>query len=175
MQAADLPGDDRSVFEALKRRGNSPAMAMMLLSQQAPGLNGTDTGFSRQRGGLERSLPDRERAEMATAAAKAGFSTAGKHHCSFLGSPSDPGAWVSSASEAKEEAKRRRLNLSGLIETSCEPAPPKPPVRLAPHLVKELTDAKIAGDPETRARIKEKKLKRQDVEAKVIEKHGQKL
>lgn len=173
-EAQSLSPGERRAYDALVAKGNAPAMAMMFLRRRATPMNGSDQVFQRQRRSLVGGMKPWEQRAATELTAKAGISTTGKFHLSCLGGLNDPKAWVGSRDEALAVAKERRLNLGGLIEHDCGPAPPPKPVKLAPDLVQELTNRKIATDPELQAKVREKKLKRKDVEQQVIDTHGNK-
>lgn len=171
-EASRLPPEERAVFDEIVRRGNSPQIALICLSQRAPMMGESDRSFGEsRRQHMLRHLGSNQD-QLVQQAQRAGVSTDGKYYVGGLGRPTDPAAWVSTIDDVKRVLKARNLESSGLVKHKAVEMPPSKPVALAPDLVKRETDNEIRRSKRLREQMLKGKVKRQDIEQKVIHKYG---
>src|SRR5690606_4647773 len=112
---------------------------------------------------------------MIRAVHRAGINTDGKYYTG-IGKYTDPTVWCSTADDVKTALKAKpHLNAHGpgVSHKGIEAPPPKP-APLAPDIVKRETDALIRRDRKVREQLAKGKVKRKDIEARIISKHGKK-
>lgn len=174
-EAASLSPRDRAIYRKSVAAGNSPQFALGLATRRAAITKGGDRAFTRlSRYNMDNMRPDNRNA-IIQIARRAGISTDGKYYHPQLGRYNDPHAWVSTAQDVLDVCKKKNLNATGYVNHVAT-KPDKPPERkpLAEHLIRECTQKILRNEPETRAKLKEGRLKPQELRERVIEKHGRK-
>jgi hypothetical protein len=131
--------------------GQTPRFAEMAALQKPPGTRGTDRAF--QQGRLDGNWMDEMPVHMARRISReakaAGISTTGKYYMSGLADKRghcDPEAWVSDLSDVRRVAKKRNLEVRGIVNVDAEPTPPKN-VDLDPKIARDLARKEIAKNP----------------------------
>jgi len=146
--------------------GQSPRFAEMCALQQPPGTQGTDRAFQQGRltGNWMDDMPVHMARRISREAKAAGISITGKQYMSGLADKRghcDPEAWVSDLSDVRRVAKKRNLQVRGIINVDAIDTPPAT-VDLDPKIAKDLAKKEIAKNP---------KLSMGDAIAKVKAKH----
>lgn len=187
-QAADLPPDQREAFDDMLANGVKPVMALTLAVQKAPGGRGNhtpkfhnvggrinDQAFVRNARRRMNDMGDKQRSQITAMAQRAGISTDGKFYCGRLGTYTDPLAWCSSAEDVLEAAKRKKLSVDGAVtyKAPVDETPVQGPA-LAPDIVKREVNKLLQKEPDTAAKLREGKVKKQELKERVIAKHGRK-
>lgn len=125
------------------KNGQTPRFAEMCATQTPPGVRGTDRAVMQGRlnGEWLDAMPRHQATRLLAEAKSAGISTEGKYYMSGLADkrgPSDPAAWIDSASDIKRVAQVRNLHVTGIVEhVAHEVAPPKP-VPLSDSAIRKL-------------------------------------
>jgi hypothetical protein len=159
-------------YRAMIKRGESPRMAIMLLSRSCPGLKGTDTGFQKlERERVNHDYTDADMAKIHQLAKAAGISTAGKTYNGALGRYGDPRAWVSDTSDVRAAAKEKGLSLRGQVNVENEPKPAKQK-KLNERLLRETERQYLKADPALAERCRKKESVRRELRHTIVEKHG---
>lgn len=159
-------------YRAMIKRGESPRMAIMLLSQRFPGIKGTDTGFQKlERERVNHDYTDTDMAKIHELAKAAGVSTAGKTYNGTLGRYRDPRAWVSDTGDVRAAAKEKGLSLRGQVNVENEAKPVKRK-KLSERLVREAEIQHLKADPALAERCRKKVSARNELRHNIIEKHG---
>lgn len=133
MEAAGL----RDIYDMLIASGESPNMAAMLASQQAPGVWNTDSNFSKRENERMRSMDSDHVEDIVKIARRAGINTQGKTYNGALGKYDDPGAWVSGKDDVRETAIRKGMDIDGMVKVNGYRGPKKK-TRLAEDIVDDL-------------------------------------
>lgn len=176
LEVAELTPDQRKHYESCLRNGSTPKMALMLATQHAPRMTGSDQAFNegarRKMNGI--SPLNRKMFEIAR---KAGINTEGKYHVSGLGAYTNPLAWVSTVEDVKESLKRQNLNATGLVnhQAVVKDEEPPPPPRLAPDLVDDIVSTRIRSLPSAKVPPPNSRAFSAlvgEVREQVIEQHG---
>jgi hypothetical protein len=146
--------------------GQSPRFAEMCSLQQPPGTSGTDRAFQQGRldGNWIDDMPIHMAKRVVREAKAAGIDITGKQYMSGLSDKRghcDPEAWVSDLSDVRRVAKKRNLQVRGIINVDAHDTPPVT-VDLNPKIAKELAKKEIAKNPS---------LSMKDAISKVKEKH----
>jgi hypothetical protein len=133
--------------------GQTERFAIMCALRQAPGTKGSDRAF--QEGRLDQNhmqkLPKRQQEWMLRECRAAGIQTKGRIYMSGLADKRghlDQEAWVSDTSDVLRVAKKRRLEVRGVVNyTPPEGVAPPKRVPLNPKLVSRLAKAEMAKEP----------------------------
>jgi hypothetical protein len=146
--------------------GQNPRFAEMCALQQPPGTSGTDRAFQQGRldGNWIDDMPIHMAKRVVREAKAAGIDITGKQYMSGLSDKRghcDPEAWVSDLSDVRRVAKKRNLQVRGIINVDAHDTPPVT-VDLNPKIAKELAKKEIAKNPS---------LSMKDAISKVKEKH----
>lgn len=133
--------------------GESPLLADMLASRQAPGARGVDRNLWQDQM-LTHGLGDKDPCakDILAEARAAGIPTTGKIFVGALARPGmgggDPLAWVSDIHDMRESARRQNKCLSGVTNYVPDgPGKEEKPVQLAEDLVQEMMQMVLAKDP----------------------------
>jgi len=169
----DLPHDIAAAGAAVQAHyrkmiadGQTERWSAMCALQQAPATKGMDRTLMEGRydGSWLDKLPKRQADRMIREARAAGISTSGRFYMSGLADKRghlDPLAWIDSTDDIKRVARKRNLEVNGIVNVSAEPTPPKR-VPLNPKIVEELSRGMMAKDP---------KLSKRDAVEAVKDKH----
>lgn len=163
--------DVQARYEAMRKRGESHAMAEMCAFRKAPGLNGTDTGFLKGKL-LNHGIENNEFGdEMRRKARKAGISIDGKVYNPQMARRGlgvrDPRAWISDTTDIRRYCEQTGAGCSGAVNIKgSEPEPPQQ-IRLAEDIIQEKMQQYLLKDPSKAANLME-------LREEIIEKHGSK-
>jgi hypothetical protein len=155
----------RSHYAAMIAQGLSETWAIMCALQQPPGTRGTDRAFMQGRYANEwmQHQPEALTRRMLGDAKKAGINTSGKF---FMGGIADrrghcdPEAWVDSTADILRVAKKRDLEVHGIVEyVPPQKGPPKE-IDINPRILREHVRKEMQANP---------KLKRGEAVEKVKE------
>jgi hypothetical protein len=144
--------------------GATEKFAEMVASQTPPGTRGTDRAFmeGRYAGNWMDGMPPQLANRMVREARAAGINTTGRFYMGGLADKRahrDPEAWVDSVDDVKRVAKKRRLEVHGIVDyVPPEAAPPKR-VGLNPSIVKENVAKLLTEDPGMRTEDAVEKVK----------------
>lgn len=125
------------------RNGQAPRFAEMCATRTPPGVRGTDRAVMQGRlnGEWLDSMPKSQASSILAQARAAGISTEGKYYMSGLADkrgPSDPAAWIDSASDIKKVAQVRNLHVTGIVEHVAHEVPPPKSKPLSDSAIRKL-------------------------------------
>lgn len=159
MNAHDLPPDIANAsyevqahYVRMIESGQHPRFAEMCALQCPPGTRGTDRAFMQGRlhGNWMDTMPKKNADAMLREAALAGINTSGKF---FMGGIADkrgykdPEAWVDSTADVLRVAKKRDLEVHGIVEyVPPQKAPPKE-VDINPRILREHVREEMKNNP----------------------------
>lgn len=175
IEAADLAPQWRAVYDRIVSQGNSPQFAMMCIHQQSPKMSHSDRAMNETARRRMMDMQEDNREKIVSMARMAGINTHGKYYNGQLGTYTDPLAWVSTDADIIDVAKKRKLKVDGTVK--CDYSVPTGPVQgplLAEDIVQREVKRVLRKEPETRAKLREGKIKKQELRERVIAKHGRK-
>jgi len=131
--------------------GQSEKWATMCALQQPPGTRGTDRAFLEGKNNQEwlDQMPKRQANYILKEAKQAGIDITGKVYMSGLADKRgwcDPEAWVSDVSDIKRVAKKRNLQVRGIVDIDARQEAPKK-VDLNPRIARSLAKKEMAKNP----------------------------
>ncbi|TXH59096.1 MAG: hypothetical protein E6Q97_00545 [Desulfurellales bacterium] len=187
-EAESLPRELRREFDAMVADGNKPQFALACILQEAPSGKGNftphfgnvggrinDQAFVRSAFRRMNTMNPRNREKILKIAQRAGINTEGKAYCGQLGGYSNPMAWCSTAEDVLESCKRQNLSSSGAVEYKAhEEEAPIQGKALAPDIVKREAKRLLTKDPDLAAKVREGRVKKQEVAERVVAKHAPK-
>ena len=150
--------------------GQSPSMAAMLASQQAPGLKGTDTQFQRDERYNMSRVDDDQMERIQQIAKRSGIITQGKTYNGQLGKYSDPHAWVSDLGDVKHTAIAKGMDIEGAVKVNAY-AGPRPKTRIAPDILGRLERQARKSDPSLDGKCRKSKAARSELRQRLTDKH----
>lgn len=142
----------RTHYIRMVEDGQSERFAAMCALQQPPGTRGTDRAFmeGRMTGNWIDTLPKTVAESMLRDAKEAGITTSGKYYMGGIADKRghrDPEAWVDSASDVLRVAKKRDLEVHGIVEyVPPQKAPPKE-VDINPRILNEHVRKELKANP----------------------------
>lgn len=142
----------REHFVRMVEQGQSERFAAMCALQQPPGTRGTDRAFMERRmaGEWMNGMPQPLVERMLREAKAAGISTTGKFYMGGLADKRahrDPEAWVDSAADVLRVAKKRDLEVHGIVDyVPPQKGPPKE-VDINPRILREHVRKEMAANP----------------------------
>lgn len=170
-EISEIPNDvvSRTIYLESREKGNSHRFAAMCAHRSGPAFKGLNQNLLQGRWrdmGLDDSrVPEAYLKE----AARAGVSTAGKVYIRGLARRwADPEAWVSSADDVRDVAKRHNLTVTGAVNYTPperDPEPEDQDFRLADDIVQEIMEEKVRENPELARNV-------ETLREEVVEKHG---
>lgn len=164
-----------AIFNQCIANGETVRFAEMCALQQAPGTRNTDRAFSEGAHRQMESMSEVNRRGLQKLAKRAGISTDGKFYKGSLGRPTDPAAWVSTADDVLSVARKRNLNVEGVINHKAVDIVQPPKKRtIAPDIVNDLVRRQMTQDESLAHRVRQGKTKINEVREMVIEKHSRK-
>lgn len=163
----------RPVYDQLVKNGNSPSMAAMLASQQAPGVWNTEATFTKRENERMGSMDEGHVDDIVKIARKAGINTQGKTYNGQLGTYSDPGAWVSGKDDVRATAIRKEMTIDGMVKVDGYRGPKKKK-RLAKDIVDRLEVDARKRDRKLDEKCSKSDNARSDLRRKIIDKHAPK-
>lgn len=140
------------VYKTAMASGAGEKFAEMVALQSPPGTRGTDRAFmeGRYAGNWMDGMPPQLANRMVREARAAGINTSGRFYMGGLADKRahrDPEAWVDSIDDVKRVAKKRNLEVRGIVNyTPPEQAPPKR-VALNPEIIKENVKKELEANP----------------------------
>jgi len=164
-EIAVAPREVREHYLRMVAEGVGARFAEMAALQQPPGTRGTDRAFmeGRLHGNWMDSMPKVVAQRMLKEAQDAGISTAGKFYMGGIADSRahrDPEAWVDSAGDVLRVAKKRDLEVHGIVDyVPPQKGPPKE-VDINPSILNEHVRKEMRANP---------KLKRGEAIEKVKE------
>ena len=159
MNATELPPD---IFHAshevqahyvqMVADGQSPRFAEMCALQQPPGTKGSDRAFMEGRlaGNWIDTMPKKVANAMLREAKLAGISTAGKFYMGGIADKrgyKDPEAWIDSASDVLRVAKKRDLEVHGIVDYVPPTKGPPKEVDINPRILREHVREEMKNNP----------------------------
>lgn len=163
----------RGVYESLIAEGNSPNMAAMLASQQAPGVWNTEANFTKRENERMSSMGSDRVEDIVRIARRAGINTQGKTYNGSLGKYDDPAAWVSGKDDVRAAAIKKGMNIDGMVKVDGYRGPKKK-VRLADDIVDNLERNARSKDSKLDETCKKSDNARKQLREKLINKHSKK-
>jgi hypothetical protein len=132
--------------------GQTPQFAAMCALQQPPGTRGTDRAFMQGRlaGEWLNNLPRKQADWLIGQARAAGINTTGKFYMGGIADKRghlDPEAWVDSTADIVRVAKKRDLEVHGIVDyVPPQKAPPKE-VDINPRILREHVREEMKNNP----------------------------
>ena len=163
----------RAVYDSLIEDGNSPNMAAMLASQQAPGVWNTEANFTKRENERMSSMGSDRVEDIVKIARRAGINTQGKTYNGSLGKYDDPAAWVSGKDDVRAAAIKKGMNIDGMVKVDGYRGPKKK-VRLADDIVDNLERKARSKDSKLDETCKKSDNARKQLRDKLINKHSKK-
>lgn len=151
-EIASSTAEVRAHYRSMLAQGLSEAWALMCALQQPPGTRGTDRAFMQGRYANEwmKNQPKALTERMLRDAKAAGISTSGKF---FMGGIADrrghcdPEAWVDSTADIVRVAKKRDLEVHGIVEyVPPQKGPPKE-IDINPKILREHVREEMKANP----------------------------
>jgi hypothetical protein len=162
-----------ALFKRLVKQGTSPEAAAMYACQQAPGTKNTDRAFCQGQRRKMEGMGQLAGGMLHRAARKAGINTQGKFYMSGLGKATDPHAWVATADDVLTVAKKRNLNVEGVVNHKAIVKDYVPPERnVAPDIVRNIEKQMLRKDPGLRERVAKSKHARKELREAIVDKHA---
>lgn len=132
--------------------GQTPRFAAMCALQQPPGTRGSDRAFMQGRlaGEWLNNLPRKQADWLVRSARAAGINTSGKFYMGGIADKrgwKDPEAWVDSTADILRVAKKRDLEVHGIVDyVPPQKGPPKE-VDINPRILREHVREEMRKDP----------------------------
>lgn len=132
--------------------GQTERFAAMCALQQPPGTRGTDRAFMQGRlaGQWLENIPKRQADRMIAQARSAGIDTTGKFYMGGIADRRghlDPEAWVDSTGDILRVAKKRDLEVHGIVDyVPPQKGPPKE-VDINPRILREHVRKEMKANP----------------------------
>ena len=139
-------------YKKMIEEGQSPKFAEMCALQIAPGLKGTDQSLMQGRYNNEQfdKMPKDHAQNIITHVKRAGINPNGKYYAAGLVDKrgvQDPAAWIDSASDVTNVARKRNLTVEGAVNHKGRKMPrPKSPA-LSESLTKEMMNVEKKNHP----------------------------
>lgn len=132
--------------------GASERFAEMVALQQPPGTKGTDRAFMQGRYAAEwlNQMPKQQADRMVREARAAGINTSGRFYMGGLADKRghlDPEAWIDSTADIVRVAKKRDLEVHGIVDYVPPEKPPAKPVDINPKILREHVRKEMKANP----------------------------
>ncbi len=139
-------------YKASLAAGGTEMFAEMVALQQPPGTKGTDRAFMQGRLAAEwlNEMPKAQADRMVREAQAAGINTSGQFYMGGLADKRahrDPEAWVDSTGDILRVAKKRDLEVHGIIDYVPPSKPPAAPIDINPRILNEHVRAEMKENP----------------------------
>lgn len=169
----DLLADEVALARYLMLRdsGVSVVWAMMNACRRASGTKGTDRAFDEHARARMESMPKWQQEAYLKRAKDAGIATQGKFHCSGLGPPDDPKAWVSDTHDILQVCRERNYSCEGHVNHQGVQVAPKQ-VEMASDLVEEMVQYECQENPGLAQKVKKSRKELDNLRHLVREKYG---
>lgn len=144
--------DVQSHYLRMIEAGQTPQFAAMCALQRPPGTRGTDRAFMQGRlaGEWLNSLPPKQAQWLLRQAKSAGIDTTGKFYMGGIADKRghlDPEAWVDSTADILRVAKKRDLEVHGIVDyVPPQKGPPKE-VDINPRILREHVRKEMKANP----------------------------
>jgi hypothetical protein len=142
----------RSHYVRMVQDGQNPRFAEMCALRAPPGTRGTDRAFMQGRyaGEWLNGMPKKQAALLVQQAQAAGINTSGRFYMGGLADKRahlDPEAWVDSAGDVLRVAKKRDLEVHGIVDyVPPQKGPPKE-VDINPRILREHVREEMKANP----------------------------
>jgi len=138
-------------YKKVLAMGYGERWALMTALRQPPGTRGTDRAFMQGRldGNWMDGIPPRQAKKMVREAKAAGIDISGKYYMGGLADRRghlDPEAWIDSVGDIKRVARKRNLNVSGIVNIEGHEVEPTKPA-LNQKIVNRLAKQAMASNP----------------------------
>lgn len=173
-EVAALSPSQQEIYATSIAQGSSPGFALMCAVRQPPGSRNTDRAFCQgARHQMEAMRPDIRDAIVKKAKA-AGIQTDGKFYKGQLGRYTNPAAWVSCADDVIASCKAQNKGVEGVINVpvSRKVERPPPAVPLAPDIVRDIANNRLASDASLAEKIRRKPSALRELHEEIVDKHG---
>lgn len=164
----------QAFYDKLLAEGMAPRLAEMLASQRAPASR-TDREFLADAGTLGKQFGrDQFGLEKRVQIARSlGYNPSPNdvYVDALADFPGDPRAFVKPSApkgDIKRQAQARNISLNGAVKHKASQRPPKPRVKLAPDIVRDIYREKVRQDPGVAFKDK------REVVAEIVDKHAYK-
>jgi hypothetical protein len=132
--------------------GASERFAEMVALSQPPGTKGTDRAFMQGRYAAEwlNQMPKQQADRMVREARAAGINTSGRFYMGGLADKRghlDPEAWIDSTADIVRVAKKRDLEVHGIVDYVPPEKPPPKPVDINPKILREHVRKEMKANP----------------------------
>jgi hypothetical protein len=136
----------------LVQNGQTERFAAMCALQQPPGTKGTDRAFMQGRYAQEwmANMPKGQAAWMIREAKSAGINTSGRFYMGGIADKRghlDPEAWVDSTADVLRVAKKRDLEVHGIVDYVPPQKPPPKEVDINPKILREHVRKEMKANP----------------------------
>ena len=175
---ADQVGDDLLQDEValarylmLRESGVEHVWAHMNACRKASGTKGTDRAFDEHARARMDAMPKWQQEAYLKKAKAAGIATQGKFHCSGLGPPDDPKAWVSDTHDILQVCRERNYSCEGHVSHQGTQVPPQQR-DMAPDLVDEMVQYECKEDPALAQKVRKSTKALDSLRHLVREKYG---
>ncbi len=151
-EIATASEDVRAHYVRMVEAGQTEQFAAMCALQQPPGTRGTDRVFMEGRlaGEWLNRIPKKQAAWLIQQARAAGINTSGKFYMGGIADKRghlDPEAWVDSAGDVLRVAKKRDLEVHGIVDyVPPQKGPPKE-VDINPRILREHVREEMRRNP----------------------------
>lgn len=155
----------------LREKGVTHVWARMNACRRASGTKGTDRAFDEHARARMDNMPKWQQEAYLKKAKAAGIATQGKFHCSGLGPPDDPKAWVSDTHDILQVCKERNYSCEGHVSHQGTQVPPKQ-VDMSADLVDEMVKYECQENPGLEKKIRSSRKELDNLRHLVREKYG---
>jgi hypothetical protein len=151
-EIASAGPDVQEHYVRLVNNGQTERFAAMCALQQPPGTRGTDRAFMQGRYNQEwlKNLPQKQADWMIREARTAGINTSGRFYMGGLADKRghlDPEAWVDSTGDVLRVAKKRDLEVHGIVDYVPPQKPPPKEVDINPRILREHVRKEMKENP----------------------------
>lgn len=158
--------------------GMEHPLAAMQACRRGPQMKNSDRTFNQGQRRKMNGIEDGIMRQLLKYAGQAGIKTQGKFYVGGLArrglGPRDPQAWVSTTDDILEVARKRNLEVEGVVNhKSSEPPPPKR-IPLAADIVQSLCQAELKRDPELAAKVGRSPKQMAELRERIVAKHSRK-
>lgn len=156
--------DAQRHYDKMLAAGQSERFAAMCALGQPPGTRGTDRAFMEGRLAQQwlDGIPPKQAARMIREAQAAGINTTGRFYMGGLADKRghrDPEAWVDSTGDVLRVAKKRDLEVHGIVDyVPPQKGPPKE-VEINPRILREHVRREMRANPKLRREEATEKVK----------------
>lgn len=161
-------------YAGMVSAGESPRMAAMCAARQMAAVQKTDTEFARRERSRMLDMSEESREAIVDIAKKAGINTHGKVYNGQLGKYNDPHAWVSTTSDVREVAKRKKLKVEGMVNIDARDPDALRKATIAPDIKQRLVNQYRQANPDLDAKVRNNPSALKELEKRVVDTHARK-